>query len=204
MNWLIDSVDKNKFQGTSCYVLTYINFSVFRAFITELRVGPVCTKQNLVCFAKNRQKISLSQCERFFSPTKIFSSATKLQRCHQEDLAVYNVLSGNKILCSLTATCILSSQKFCLRNPESLALESGIQRKESGIPLQTIGIRNPSSTEKDRNPVPEIQNPLRGIQNPRLSQIPLHVANPSLGLLTVLYEHGQFIKGPLTGISSLI
>ena len=163
---------------------------------------------------ENRQKISLFQCERCFSPTKIFSSATKLQCCHQEDLAVYDVLSGNKILCSLTATCILSPHvrasgfrnpgKFCLRNPESLALESGIQRKESGIPLQTIGIRNPSSTEKDRNPVPEIQNPLRGIQNPRLSQIPLHVANPSLGLLTVLHEHGQFIKVPLTGISSLI
>ena len=42
----------------------------------------------------------------FFSPTKIFSSVTKLQRCHQ-DLVVYNLLSGNKILRSLTATCIV-------------------------------------------------------------------------------------------------
>ena len=37
---------------------------------------------------------------------------------------------------------------FCLWNPESWALESGIQVWESGIPL-TIRIRNPSSTEKD-------------------------------------------------------
>ena len=36
--------------------------------------------------------------------------------------------------------------KFCLWNPGSRALESGIQLKEFGIPL-TIGIKNPSSTE---------------------------------------------------------
>ena len=35
-----------------------------------------------------------------------------------------------------------------IRNPESWALESGIQRKESGIPL-TIGIWNPTSTDKE-------------------------------------------------------
>ena len=61
-------------------------------------------------------------------------------------------------------------------DPESgkiLLMESGIQLKESGIPL-TIVIQNPSSTEKYWNPVPGIQNPQRGIQNPRLSEIPLH------------------------------
>ena len=36
--------------------------------------------------------------------------------------------------------------KFCLWNPGSRALESGIQLKEFGIPL-TIGIKNPSSTD---------------------------------------------------------
>ena len=36
---------------------------------------------------------------------------------------------------------------FCFWNPESWTLESGIQFKESGIPL-TIGIRNPNSTDK--------------------------------------------------------
>ena len=35
--------------------------------------------------------------------------------------------------------------KFCLWNTKSWALDSGIQLKESGIPL-TIGIQNPSST----------------------------------------------------------
>ena len=64
---------------------------------------------------------------------------------------------------------------FCLWNRES-----GKQLKESGIPL-TIGIQNPSSTDKDWNPVTGIRNPRRGIQNPRLSWIPLymgrHIAN---------------------------
>ena len=47
--------------------------------------------------------------------------------------------------------------KFCLWNAGSRALESGIQLKESGIPL-TIGIKNPSSTDLKC-----------GIQNIRLS-----------------------------------
>ena len=37
--------------------------------------------------------------------------------------------------------------------PESWALESGIQLKESGI-LLTTGVQNPSSKDKDWNPVP--------------------------------------------------
>ena len=53
---------------------------------------------------------------------------------------------------------IRNQGKICMWNPESWALESGIQLKESGIPL-AIGIQNPSSTEKDWNPVPRIRNP---------------------------------------------
>ena len=40
------------------------------------------------------------------------------------------------------------SGKFLLLESESLALESGIQLKESGIPL-TISVRNPGSTDKE-------------------------------------------------------
>ena len=40
------------------------------------------------------------------------------------------------------------TRKICLWNPESRVLESGTQLMESGIPL-TIGIQNPSSTDKD-------------------------------------------------------
>ena len=40
---------------------------------------------------------------------------------------------------------------FCLWNWRSWVLESGIQLKESGFPL-TIGIQNPSSTDKYWNP----------------------------------------------------
>ena len=63
--------------------------------------------------------------------------------------------------------------KFSLGSPESLVLESRIQLKESGIPL-AIGIQNPSSTDKDWNPLPGIWNQWHGIQNPGLSWIPLH------------------------------
>ena len=66
--------------------------------------------------------------------------------------------------------------KFCLWNPESWGLESGKQPKESRI-LLTIGIQNPSSTDKYGNPVPGIRNPQRGFQNPRLPWIPLHGVN---------------------------
>jgi len=61
---------------------------------------------------------------------------------------------------------------FFLWNLESWVLESGIQLKESGIPL-TIGIQNPSSTDSNWNPAPGIRNPQRRIQNPGLSWIPL-------------------------------
>ena len=60
---------------------------------------------------------------------------------------------------------------FCSWNLKSRVLESGMQLKESGIPLP-IGIQNPSSTDKYQNPVPGIRNPQCGIQNPRLSWIP--------------------------------
>ena len=43
---------------------------------------------------------------------------------------------------------IRNTGKFCLWNPESHALESGIQLGESGIPL-TIAIQNPSSIDKE-------------------------------------------------------
>ena len=44
-----------------------------------------------------------------------------------------------------------NSEKFCLWNLESWAFESGIQLKESRIPL-TTEIQHPSSTDKDWNP----------------------------------------------------
>ena len=43
-------------------------------------------------------------------------------------------------------------------NPESWSLESGIQLKESRIPL-TTGIQNPSSSDKYWNQEPRIRNP---------------------------------------------
>ena len=43
---------------------------------------------------------------------------------------------------------IRNPRKFCLWNPESWVLESGIQIKESGIPI-TIGIQNSTVLQKN-------------------------------------------------------
>ena len=59
---------------------------------------------------------------------------------------------------------------FCLWYPEYWALESGIQLQESGIQL-TIGIQNPSYTDKECNPVIAIQNPRRGIPYPESKNV---------------------------------
>ena len=58
--------------------------------------------------------------------------------------------------------------KFLLVESGILGL-SGIQLKESGIPLRLD--QNPSFTVKDWNTAPGIRNPRCGIQNPRLSWI---------------------------------
>ena len=66
--------------------------------------GPVRTKQNFVCFAKNsvNSEAFLVQTN-FSSPSKVFSIVTKVHRCHREELETYNFLSGDNLLCSLTA-----------------------------------------------------------------------------------------------------
>ena len=57
---------------------------------------------------------------------------------------------------------IAESGKFLLVESGILVLESGIQLKESRIIL-TTGIQNPSSTDKDWNPVGGIRN--RGVES---------------------------------------
>ena len=66
---------------------------------------------------------------------------------------------------------IAESGKFLLVESGILGLESGMQLKESRIIL-TTGIQNPSSTDKDWNPV-------GGIHNPRLSWILLQGTKPT-------------------------
>ena len=71
---------------------------------------------------------------------------------------------------------------ICLCNLDSWALGSRIQLKESGIPL-TIGIRNPSSSDKESE-IQYLESGIHGvesspesrIQNSSLSWIPLHGA----------------------------
>ena len=72
-----------------------------------------------------------------------------------------------------------NSGNVCLWNPESLDLESEIQRKETGIPI-TNGIQNSAPTGKNWYLVSGICNPRCGIQNPRLSWIPLHGARSGI------------------------
>ena len=70
----------------------------------------------------------------------------------------------------------LNQGNFCLWNLESWVFQCGIHLKLWRIrnPL-TIGIQNPSATDKGWNPVPGIRNSWRGIQNPSLSWIPLEL-----------------------------
>ena len=66
-------------------------------------------------------------------------------------------------------------------NPESWALESGVQLQESGIPL-VIGRENPSSTGKDWNRVPGIEYPESGIRDVK-SRMPGYLGLPYMGRL---------------------
>ena len=50
-----------------------------------------------------------NMCERFFAPTKISASATKLQRFCRLALEAVKILPGEKILCSLKPSVIGSS-----------------------------------------------------------------------------------------------
>ena len=84
---------------------------------------------------------------------------------------------------------IPQSGKFSLMESESWVLESGLQLKESGIPL-TIGIQNPSSTDKYWNPVSGIRNPRCGVHNPRLSWIPFYESGHSVNI-TLVNQHGR-------------
>ena len=82
-------------------------------------------------------------------------------------------------------------------NPESWALESG-------IPL-TIGIQNPSSTEKYWNPVPGIRNTAQGIRKPTNDSNPeskfywRRIPNPVPRIRNPLRD----IQNPKTALDSL-
>ena len=71
---------------------------------TVILLGPGCTKQNFIFFAKKIcQQEAISSMNCFFFTRQVFSNVTKVQRCCQKDLEAYNFWSGNKRLCSLTA-----------------------------------------------------------------------------------------------------
>ena len=79
------------------------------------------------------------------------------------------------------------SMKFSLWNPKCWALESGIQLKGSGIRL-TIEIQNPSSTDKEADPVSEICDPESMAWN--------HKSQTELDSLTGDHTAMQLIKRP--------
>ena len=64
----------------------------------------IVQREILFVLLKNLSTRDHFQCERFFRPTKIFASATKLHRCHRLALEAYNFLPGEEIYCSLTDT----------------------------------------------------------------------------------------------------
>ena len=75
-------------------------------------LDPFCTKQNFVCFANKSVNRKSFLVQRIFFTTKIFSTVTKVQRCHWENLEAHNVLSGDNLLFSLT-TILCQVILFC-------------------------------------------------------------------------------------------
>ena len=59
-------------------------------------------------------------------------------------------------------------QHILLWNPESWALESRIQVKESGIPFSNWNLESKFHWQRIQNRVPGIQNPRGGIKKPRM------------------------------------
>ena len=59
-------------------------------------------------------------------------------------------------------------QHILLWNPESWALESRIQVKESGIPFSNWNLESKFHLQRIQNQVPGIQNPQGGIKKPRM------------------------------------
>ena len=59
-------------------------------------------------------------------------------------------------------------QHILLWNPESWALESQIQVKESGIPFKIWNLKSKFHWQRIQNWVPGIRNPRDGIKNPRM------------------------------------
>ena len=89
---------------------------------------------------------------------------------------------------------------FCLWNLESWALESGIQLQESGIPM-TVGIQNPSSTEKDLESI--TWNPESRIQD-CLGFPQIAVFNPFLLYLIYMFLLHVFDRNPCKLARNLI
>ena len=102
---------------------------------------------------------------------------------------------------------IRNPRKFCLWNPESWVLESGIKIKESGIPI-TIGIQNSSFfTEKYWNPVRGIQNPESSVLEPGIqikeSGIPITIEIQNSTFFTEKYWNPvPGIRNPHRGIQN--
>ena len=73
-------------------------------------------------------------------------TGNKLSKQHFYKGSAVPYISVHRILENRPQT--YATRQVNYRNPESWALESGIQLKESGIPL-TIGIQNLSSADKE-------------------------------------------------------
>ena len=102
--------------------------------------------ENVKCLG-NESKLDKCVHDVSFTPGPVLEAGVI---CNSSDLG--NSVSTHSSVASCKAHARQSGFRnlinVCLWNPESWVLESGIQLKESGIPL-TIGIRNPSSTEKE-------------------------------------------------------
>ena len=98
--------------------------------------------------------------EKRISKEKVFSHTMikKAVRGGKIDFHLRDYFPNGSSLITLHVTESGIWEKIGMWNPESWTLQSGVQLKESRIPL-AIGIENPSSTDKDWNRLPVIRNP---------------------------------------------
>ena len=142
----------------SCY--GYFSLSLGKGLTISLNSTRLIMRTTDTCFLPNQLILTKSNL-----PKADTSLSTVFELYAVINLSVLKVKKKKETFSSphVRESGFWNPEKFCLWNrPKSeknLLVESGKQLiKKSGIPL-AIGIQNPSSTDKEWNPVPAIRNP---------------------------------------------
>ena len=148
---LFTSFIKREFRHFSLVVAVPVKKSINKR---DARAELLFCLFNQLLFWRSRCRRRRGILKSLVSCSALFKAFLDLISCKQR---IWFVESG-KFLLVESAILGFWIQNTALKNPESHQI--------------ALGIQNPSSTDKDWNPVPDIRNPRRGFQNPRLSWFP--------------------------------